>query len=134
MVSSVHPDLDILRFTVKVEGHEPVTVNAADEDKIEFKIPENSTYTFTVHFLVKNRPLKGLRYTQVIKRHGVTVKNRELEIGDYEPSTSEYSKEFPADTTPGGFLVRGLYNATSTYFAGDEELKAVEWTLEITKK
>lgn len=134
MPSTTHPDLEILRFTVKVEGKEPVTVSAGDNDEVEFKIPESSSYTFTLHFKVKNRALNNLRYKQVVKRHGLTVKSRELDIGDFEPSTEEYSKEFPPDTTPGGFLVRGAYNATSTYFAGEEELKVVDWTLEITKK
>lgn len=131
-----HPDLEILKFVANIEGREPLEVIVKGADKIDIKIPENSKYSMTVFFHVKNRTLKNLKYIQVIKKAGVTVKQRELEIGEeFEPSEEKvYSKTFPEDTTPGGFLFRGLYPATSTYYAGDEELMVVDWQLEITKK
>lgn len=136
MAIATHPDLEILKFEVNVEGRDPVTVDVKNADSILFKIPENSKYHLTVFFHVKNRTLKNLRYQQNIKKAGITVKQRDLDIGDeYAPSEETvYSKSFPEDVTPGGFLFRGTYPATSTYYAGDEELMVVEWSLEITKK
>lgn len=131
----VHPDLEVLYFTVNVEGRDPVKVDVLGKEDILFQIPESSTYSMTVHFKVKNRALNKLGYKQVVKRHGITIRARDLEIGDFEPSEDTvYEKSFPEDTTPGGFLVRGVYNATSTYYAGEEELMVVPWSLEITKK
>lgn len=136
MPLATHPDLKIIKFVVHVEGKDPVTVDVAGADKIEFKIPESSNYYTTVYFQVKNRTLTDLKYKQVVKRHGITFKQHDYDIGpSYEPSDETvYSKDFEKDTTPGGFLVRATYPCTSTYYAGDEELYTVEWTLEITKK
>lgn len=133
MAVKLHPDVEIIQYSVVIEGRDPITVPVSGADKIEIKIPENSKYVITAHFKTK-RVLKDFKYQQVVKKHGVTVKNRSLDVGTYEPSDKVYSKEFPEDTTPGGFLIRGVYPATSTYFDGDEELMTVEWSLEITKK
>lgn len=135
MVASTHPDLDILKFVVNIEGREPDVVEVKGNDKIVFKIPENSKYSMTVYFTVANNSLKGLKYKQVIKKGGIPFKTRELEFGaDYDPSEEIYSKTFPEDQTPGGYFIRGTYYATSTYYANGEELMAVDWTLEIVKK
>lgn len=135
MTLATHPDLEIIQFTVNIEGREPTVVQVAGADSIDFKIPESSKYSMTVHFKVKNRTLNDLKYKQVVKRHGITFKQRELAIGDsFEPSEEIYTKTFEEDSTPGGFLIRGTYPATSTYFAGSEELFTAEWSLEITKK
>lgn len=136
MPLATHPDLQIIKFVVHVEGEEPVEVPVDGADSIEFKIPESSNYYTTVYFKVKNRTLKDLKYKQIVKRHGITFKQHEYEIGpSYEPSEETvYSKDFAKDTTPGGFLVRATYPCTSTYYADGEELYTAEWTLEITKK
>lgn len=136
MVTDKHPDLEIIKFVIQVEGKEPATVQVAGADKIVFKIPESSKYNSTVYFKVKNRPLKNLKYKQIVKKAGVTIKTREEEIGqEFEPSEEEiYSKTFPDDETPGGFFVRGSYYCTSQYYAGDEELILADWVLEIGKK
>lgn len=129
-----HPDLEVIKFEVRVEGKEPVFVQVAGADSIDFKIPENSKYVTVIHFKVKNRSLKNLRYKQVVKKGGFALKTKEIELGDYEPSDEIYAKETPEDTTPGGFMFRGSYPAESTYYVGDEELYTAEWSLEITKK
>lgn len=128
-----HPDIEIIKFGVLVNEGEETFVDTQLES-IHFVIPENSKYVITAYFYVKNRPLENLRYKYVVKKHGIPMKNRELEMGNYEPSDELYSKTFPEDTTPGGFLVRGTFPAVSTYYAGDEELMTVEWSLEVTKK
>jgi len=132
-VARSHPDIEIVQFSISIEGQEPTFVPVLGAEKIEFKSPENSKYVISIHFKAK-KTLKDFKYKQVVKRHGITVKSRELEVGDYEASEELYVKEFPEDTTPGGFIVRGVYPATSTYFANDEELMTTEWSLEITKK
>ncbi|CCE85410.1 Piso0_005006 [Millerozyma farinosa CBS 7064] len=124
--------LEIVKFGIEINGGEETFVDVLGADKIELKIPESSKYVSILYFRV-NKPIKGFKYKQVVKKHGLTVKSREIDIGDYEPSDELYSKAFPEDDTPGGFLVRGVYPATSTYYVNGEEVSD-EWTLEIVKK
>ena len=89
----------------------------------------------TMHFQVKNKKYEDLRYIQVAKKAGITIRTRELEIGTYEPSEETvYTKDFPEDETPGSWLARGIYSCNSTYYAGDEELFSNDWNLEIVAK
>ncbi|CAK7895262.1 hypothetical protein CAAN1_10S01530 [[Candida] anglica] len=130
-----HPDLEILKYVLEVEGSEPQDIIVKGAEKIDIKIPEGSKYSITVYFHVKNRELVDLKYTQVIKKLGIVLKQRDLQIGDsFAPSTETYTKKFAEDVTPSGWATRGSFPATSTYYAGDELLYSVEWTLEITKK
>lgn len=133
-----HPDVTIQQFTVNVVGREPEVVVVSPDKPIHFKIPESSKYTMTIRFSVQNNTLKDFKYHQTIKRAGLTVKLREMEVGpEFAPSTEEnpyYEVTFPEDETPGGFLVRAQYPSTSTYYANGEELWTSEWTLEIVKK
>ncbi|CCE86511.1 Piso0_005006 [Millerozyma farinosa CBS 7064] len=133
MSEDIREILEIVKFGIEINGGEEIFVDVLGADKIEFKIPESSKYVTTLYFRVKDKPIKGFKYKQVVKKHGLTVKSREIDIGDYEPSDELYSKRFPEDETPGGFLVRGVYPATSTYYVNGEEV-SVDWTLEIVKK
>merc|ERR1712080_727972 len=102
------PDVEIAKFVTKVEGiDEVIETPVSGADKVSVKIPESSNYVMTIHFKAKT-DLKDFRYKQVVKRKGITVKNREVEIGDYAASDEVYLKEFPQDSTPGGFLIRGV--------------------------
>lgn len=133
-MSYTSEEVEIVKFVTKVEGiDEPIETPVAGADKVEVKIPESSNYVMTIHFRAKN-DLKNFRYKQVVKRKGITVKSREVEIGDYTASDEVYSKEFPQDSTPGGFFIRGVYNATSNYQANDKDVLVVEWSLEIVSK
>jgi hypothetical protein len=127
------PDFEVIKFEVTVEGGESFDVPVKDADSIHIKVPENSKYVTTIHFKVK-KDLKGFTYKQQVKKAGIVVKTREIELGDYEANDEVYSKEFPEDTTPGGFLFRGQFPAVSTYCANGEELLVVEWITEVTKK
>lgn len=131
---STHPDLEIIKFIANIEGEEPREVQVLDEH-LHIKIPEHSKYSMTIYFKVHNRALDNVKYTQIIKKAGIVVKQRDLELGPhFEPSEETYSTTFPEDTTPGGWIMRAKYPAQSIYYAGDEELMTVDWTLEITSK
>lgn len=135
MPQGSHPDLTIVKFVCSVEGQEDKEIQVEGVDEVKVKIPENSKYTMTIFFKVNNNELKDLKYVQVMKKHGLTVKQRDMFIGEsYSPSEEIYSKTFEQDVTPGGFLVRGVYPATSTYSANGETLFTSDWSLEITKK
>ncbi|ODV77478.1 E set domain-containing protein [Suhomyces tanzawaensis NRRL Y-17324] len=129
-----HPDLEVHKFVIEVEGGATSEVPVLGADKIEFKIPESSKYTVTIFFKVKNNKLTDLKYKQVVKKAGIPIKTRENELGTYEPSDELLSVTFPQDESPGGYFIRGTYPAQSTYYANGEELTVVDWTLEITKK
>uniref|UniRef100_A0A0L0NQQ6 Uncharacterized protein n=1 Tax=Candidozyma auris TaxID=498019 RepID=A0A0L0NQQ6_CANAR len=128
-----HNDLDIIKFIVDFEDGSQKEVPVASVDEVVVLIPEGTTYQMTIVFKVENRTLKNLKYKQVVKKGGIPLKNKELYIGD-EYAPGEHSKQFEKDTTPSGFLYRGTFPSTSTYYAGDEELFTSPWTLEVTKK
>ncbi|RLV94823.1 hypothetical protein JA1_001495 [Spathaspora sp. JA1] len=133
MVLQRHPDFEIIKFVLKVEGEEPVDIPVKDVEEIHIQIPGGKKYFMEMHFLVKNRRLDDFKYKQVVKKAGITVRTREVEVGSYDPSEEIYVKEFPEDESPGGFFMRGHYGANSTYFAGEEQLLSNDWTLEIVK-
>ncbi|KAK6462314.1 immunoglobulin E-set [Scheffersomyces coipomensis] len=135
MPNVAHPDLQIIKFVVNVDGQEPSEVQVEGAEDIIFNIPESSKYYTTIHFKVKNRELKNVKYKQVVRKAGLVIKQRELDLGpEFQPSDEVYTTDFPEDTTPGGFFIRGTYPSTSTYYADDEELFTSDWTLTITKK
>ncbi|ABN67679.1 predicted protein [Scheffersomyces stipitis CBS 6054] len=129
-----HPDLEVIKFVTNVVGRDPIETPVSGAETIDVKIPESSKFVMTIHFKVKNRALKNFKYKQVVKKAGITIRNQEFLIGDYEPSDEVYTKDFPEDTTPGGFLMRGVYPSHSLYFDEVEQLLDVKWDLEITKK
>ncbi|KAK6201469.1 immunoglobulin E-set [Scheffersomyces amazonensis] len=136
MPKGSHPDLEVVKFTVEVgDSEETIDVQVEGVEDVIFNIPESSKFVTTIYFRVKNRELKDVKYKQVIKKAGVPIKTRDLELGPvFQPSDEIYSTAFPEDTTPGGFFFRGTYPATSTYYADGEELFTSDWTLTITSK
>lgn len=130
-----HDDLDIVKFIVNFEDGSEKEVPVASVDEVLVLIPEGTTYQMTIVFTVSNRTLKSLKYKQVVRKGGIPLKSKELYLGDeFEPREEPYTKQFEKDTTPSGFLYRGTFPSTSTYFAGEEELFTSDWTLEVTKK
>ncbi|KAG7662176.1 uncharacterized protein J8A68_004304 [[Candida] subhashii] len=129
-----HENLILIKSTMSVEGREPIDFPILDAESISAKIPEGSKYRNTLYFKVQNKPLKNFRYHQDVKKAGLTVKTRDLEFGDFEPSDEIYSVEYPEDETPSGFFSRGHFSAYSSYYAGDELLISHQWSLEICKK
>lgn len=130
-----HDDLDIIKFIINFDDGSLREVPVAAVDKVVVSIPEGTNYQMTIVFKVSNRTLKNIKYKQVIRKGGIPLKSKEFFMGDeFAPSEEEYTKQFEKETTPAGFLYRGTFPSTSTYFAGDEELFTSDWTLEVTKK
>ncbi|CAN3355161.1 hypothetical protein DICA3_C20538 [Diutina catenulata] len=133
MPITVSDNLVVTKFSVSVEGAEPFDVEVGGPD-LRVKIPESSKYVTTVHFKVTGASVKAFQYKQVAKKAGIPIKSRDILVGDYEPSDTEYSFPFPEDTTPGGFLMRGSYPITSTYIIDGEDKTVIEWTTEVVAK
>lgn len=135
MPSTRHPDLQIVRFvTLLVDSNEEIVTEVGEGEAPICKIPENCTYITTIHFIVKNRTLKNLHYRQDVKKAGITVKTRHMELGpEFAPRDEPYAVTVPKDTTPGGFMFRGKFGCNSIYMADKEVLMEIPWQLEITK-
>lgn len=130
-----HPDIEILKIVLQVEGDEPKEIQVLGNPAIHFDIPEGSEYFMTLHFTVANNTLKELKYKQEIKKAGFVVKSREVYVGDeFAPREEPYAVDFAKDTTPTGFMFRGNFNCTSTYTESGEFMFAQDWTLTVSKK
>lgn len=130
-----HPDLLVCEMQLDVAGEEPVIVDLQTADSMAMKVPERTVYSFLIRFKVRNNTLRNLRYNMVLRRAGIPLDSRALSIGEeFVPQDDVYVKRFEDDETPGGFIFRGTYSVTSTFYADDVELMKYDWTLEITKK
>lgn len=170
MTIVTHPDFQIIKLTVTIINdtnknnvnntidHPFIEVPVKNAEKIHIVIPNGVQYQFTLYFQVKNKSYNNVHYKQVVKKHGITMRTRELEIGSYDPSPKiekreevneqeqeeeqeeeqvvTYIKEFPIDETPSTRFSRGFYYCTSWYYVGDEKdpIITTDWTLEIVAK
>lgn len=135
-MSEANSNLEIIKFVLEIVGEDPVDIPVAGvADKIQMKIPENTKYNITLHFKVKSEAIKDFKYKQEVRRAGIPFRTREIEIGPlFEPLEEVYTKRFDEDETPGGWALRANYSCTSTYYSGEDQLRAVDWGLEIVKK
>ncbi|KAG5418244.1 hypothetical protein I9W82_003772 [Candida metapsilosis] len=131
----LHPDVIACQNILKVKGKDPVVFELEGKtDGPDVKIPGGVKYHNTFRFKVKNRKYENLRFKQVVKKGGITIRTTEVDLGTREPSETEiYEVDTPEDETPSGWLTRGTYQATTYYYEGDKELFVAPWTLEITK-
>lgn len=128
-------NLEVLKFTVNYEDGTSFDVQVKGNDAIHILIPEATTYHMTIHFAVKGKTLTKLKYKQEVKKFSMTVRTRELSIGDeFAPLDEPYSVSFDKDTTPSGMMLRGDFDCLLTYYANDEQLYQVPWKLTVTKK
>lgn len=134
MAVETHPDFQIIKFVLNVEGEEPREVPVKGADTIHIQLPGGIKYYMTLHFQVKNRRYENVKYIQVVKKAGITIRTTEVEIGSYDPSEEICTKDFPESDTPGAWLARGNYSNTSTYYEGDQVLFVTPWTLELVAK
>ncbi|OBA19138.1 E set domain-containing protein [Metschnikowia bicuspidata var. bicuspidata NRRL YB-4993] len=134
-MSVSHPNLEILGFTVNYEDGTKNEIPVKGSKSIEFKIPEDTTYQTTIHFLVKEKTLNKLKYKQEVKAFGMVVRSREVFVGEqFAPRDTPYDVTFDKDCTPKGMILRGEYNCVSTYYADGEVLFQSPWKLNVTKK
>ncbi|KAG5418245.1 hypothetical protein I9W82_003773 [Candida metapsilosis] len=130
-----HQDFVPHQNVLQVKGQEPVVFELEGRTEgIHVKIPGGAKYFTKLRFKIKNRKMENLNYKQVVKKGGIPIKTKEVDLGTREPSETEiYEVDSPEDETPSGWLTRGTYYATTTYYEGDKELFSTQWTLEITK-
>jgi len=132
----------ILSLGLEVEGRPDITIDLSQPGSVEtlkskpFTIKEGAQYRMKVKFKVQNQILSGLKYLQVVKRHGLSQKEQEM-LGSYGPNTTDkpfYEKKFHPEEAPSGMLVRGKYTATSKFVDDDNHTHLkFEWSLEIKK-
>lgn len=134
--------IELVAMVIDIEGYEEVLeFSQAMENppqKLHFILPESSTYHLSIRFKVTKRPLKNLKYYQVVKKHGLPFKTRDIEITPIAEVNNNESPEhvfkFPPDTLPGGALIRGKYPAQSKFYEDGKEIFACDWIIEIVKK
>jgi len=127
---------------IAIDGHEQPLQFSRDMEnmpqRLHFKLPEYCTYTLTIHYRVKERPLKGLTYKHVVKKHGVPLHSRNYKISDECPVNNEESPihvaKFPPETLPGGSVLRGTYPARSTFVENGKSILKCPWTIELIKQ
>jgi Rho GDP-dissociation inhibitor len=67
-----------------VEGRPDITIELSQPGQLEslkskpFTIKEGAVYRMKVKFRVQNQILSGLKYLQVVKRHGLSQKEQEM--------------------------------------------------------
>ena len=143
-------------------GRDPVTIDlsaAGSESTLKdkpFKIKEGAKFTMSAKFKVQHEILSGLHYVQVVKRKGIKISKDSEMIGSYAPNTDKqptYTKKCkfghdtaklgPAadffatvqeDEAPSGMLLRGHYNAISSFVDDDKKTHLqFEWSFDIGK-
>lgn len=136
-------NFDLHGMIIVVEGFdEKLEFNRDMEEpfpeEIHFKLPEHSTYTIILEFKVKKRPLRSLRYSHVVKKHGLPMKTRNDLMCEIAVVNDEklplHRISLPPEKLPGGMMIRGVYPAVSTFTEGEEPLFKVDWKIEIIKK
>lgn len=133
----------IQSLTMESPGRPPVTIDLSTpgsettlKDK-PFKIKEGAKFTMVASFKVQHEILSGLSYVQVVKRKGIRVSKDSEMIGSYAPNTDKqpiYTKRFHEEEAPSGMLVRGHYNAVSSFVDDDKKVHLqFEWSFDIAK-
>jgi Rho GDP-dissociation inhibitor len=84
----------ILSLGLEVEGRPDIIIDLSEPGSAEtlkdkpFTIKEGAKYKMKVVFKVQHHILSGMKYLQVVKRMGVSLKNQEM-IGSYSPNTKD---------------------------------------------
>ncbi|OAA42412.1 rho-gdp dissociation inhibitor [Beauveria brongniartii RCEF 3172] len=133
----------ILSLTMESPGRGPVTIDLSQpgsESSLKnkpFKIKEGAKFTMSAQFKVQHEILSGLHYVQVVKRKGIRVSKDSEMIGSYAPNTEKqatYTKKFQEEEAPSGMLLRGHYDAVSSFVDDDKKTHLqFEWSFDIAK-
>jgi len=133
----------ILSLGLEVEGRPDIIIDLTSPGAVEalkkkpFTIKEGATFRMKATFKVQHEVLSGLKYIQVVKRHGVKVSKDEEMIGSFSPSTADkpfHEKKFAWDDAPSGMIARGKYDVVSKFTDDDDNAHLLfEWSFEIKK-
>ncbi|KAI9787183.1 MAG: hypothetical protein M1839_003418 [Geoglossum umbratile] len=133
----------ILSLGLEVEGRPDIIIDLTSPGAVEalkkkpFTIKEGATFRMKATFKVQHEVLSGLKYIQVVKRHGVKVSKDEEMIGSFSPSTADkpfHEKKFAWDEAPSGMIARGKYDVVSKFTDDDAGAHLLfEWSFEIKK-
>ncbi|RUS26436.1 immunoglobulin E-set [Jimgerdemannia flammicorona] len=91
-----------------------------------FMIKEGVEYRMKVLFKIQHDVVSGLKYLQVVKRHGILVDKTEEMIGSYGPVPESYEKKFKVEEEPADMLAHSHYEAKSK-FVDDDNVMHIEW-------
>ena len=132
--------LDVVRMEIDVDGFDEKVVYSTDmevvPEKMHMILPEYCTYHLTIYYRVKKRAIKNLHYYHGVKKAGIAIKTRNLDIGDVEPNEGDtlHKAVFEADTLPGGYFIRGTYPANTIFLEDKKPIFNFDWNIEIAKK
>lgn len=135
--------LDVIAMEVTVDGFEgeKIVYSTSMEpmpEKIHIILPEYCTYHLVIHYRVKEKPVKKLHYYHAVKKAGIPIKTRNLDLGaEVVPNKTPedyYVAKFEPDTLPGGMFIRGTYPANTIFLEDGKQLFELFWNIEIAKK
>ncbi|KAI1319453.1 hypothetical protein EDD11_004030 [Mortierella claussenii] len=156
----------VLQLALEVAGRPDVVLDLTKSEeelkKHSFTIKEGVEYRVKVLFKVQHSLVSGLKYMQVVKRHGVKVDKYEDMIGSYAAkpdiiekkveastkckglratilihatnTTRPICRQFALEEAPSGMLARGHYDAKSKFIDDDGTIhKEWSWSFDIKK-
>ncbi|KAF9575591.1 hypothetical protein EC968_002527 [Mortierella alpina] len=126
-------NVKVLELRLVVDGRPDVILDLAQSEeelkKQSFTIKEGVEYRLMVKFRVQHEVVSGLKYIQVVKRHGIKVDKTEHMIGSYAANPT-----FPVEEAPSGMMARGHYDVKSRFTDDDGTVhKEWSWSFDIKK-
>jgi len=101
-----------------------------------FTLKEGCNYKISITFRIQHEIVSGLKYVNVVTRHGIKVSRDEAMLGSYAPQKEAYTVTFPRigwEEAPSGMLARGHYKAKSQ-FIDDDKTNHMEFDYEFELK
>jgi len=101
-----------------------------------FTLKEGCNYKMSITFRIQHEIVSGLKYVNIVTRHGIKVSRDEAMIGSYAPQKDSYTVNFPRigwEEAPSGMLARGHYKAKSQ-FIDDDKVNHMEFDYEFELK
>ncbi|KAK3815306.1 MAG: immunoglobulin E-set [Benniella sp.] len=128
----------VLKLALEVAGRPDVELDLTQSEEAlksqSFTIKEGVEYRIKVYFKVQSSLVSGLKYMQVVKRHGVRVDKSEEMIGSYAAKPDIVEKKFAVEEAPSGMLARGHYDVKSRFIDDDNTVhKEWSWSFDIKK-
>ncbi|CAI9117447.1 OLC1v1018845C1 [Oldenlandia corymbosa var. corymbosa] len=108
------PEVEIVSISIKCRDRPDIVLTepfASSPKACLFTLKEGSRYRLRFSFIVSNKTVSGLKYTNTLWKAGVRVDRSEVRLGTFNPRKEPYAYELEEDTAPSGIFVRGLYCA-----------------------